>query len=284
MVFQPISPSNPLLFPWLSGISKNYESYKFEQLSFQYQPACSSTLPGLVMMGVDYDAADPPPTSKAQLQSYEDSVKVNSWMECVHVSKKRNLQKYPNYFTDFTVSQDVSVPSANRQNYVGTLTVATIGQGSKPIIGELYVDYTIRLETPQLGQPNGALSLESAGASPWAPFNVTAATQFDFMGDVVLQWPATSHYRALMLQNFQGLVVLVQMGTGVTTHPILTLYGPGTLQLLIANTQSSGSIALYNCSMEPNCEFGITAGTSTTTTKWHLAWVSAKREFLQHIG
>ena len=68
-----LNPGNKETFPWLSGIAKNFQEYKFKGLVFHYIPtsgnAVSGTSPALgsVMFQTSYRVTDDPPAAKAEM-------------------------------------------------------------------------------------------------------------------------------------------------------------------------------------------------------------------------
>lgn len=68
-----VNPGQSAVFPWLSSMAKNFEKYRFEFLEFYYRPRVSGFAAagqrGQVIMSFDYDASDPPPTDKQQMEA-----------------------------------------------------------------------------------------------------------------------------------------------------------------------------------------------------------------------
>jgi len=144
-----VNPGLNTTFPWLSNIANNYESYKFHNLHFEYKPICSTTTPGKVILAMDYDAADTPPTSKVVINSYESTTSCSPWDEITHVSKQSNLLKFgvQRYVRSAGVPANTDVKTYD----VGRFYVATSNTPSSPTtLGELYVTYEVELITPQL--------------------------------------------------------------------------------------------------------------------------------------
>lgn len=47
---------NPFNIPWLSGMAKIFDRYKFHSIKFFWKPAVATTQAGIFMMGVDWDS------------------------------------------------------------------------------------------------------------------------------------------------------------------------------------------------------------------------------------
>jgi hypothetical protein len=143
-----INPSNQYLFPWLSTIANNYETYCFDNLSIVYRPKCSTSNEGSLISYIDYDASDPQPVNKITMMSgaHTDS---NCWVGHVHKCSKQNLHKLKQRYIKSGIT-DQSVMDT-RLNDTGIYYIGTQNNGVGSIAGgELHVNYTIRFMTPQL--------------------------------------------------------------------------------------------------------------------------------------
>jgi len=157
--FEDVSPTNPQLFPWLSEIARRFETYKFEMCDFIYEPQTSTTSLGTVMMAVDYDALDEPPADKTDLMSYKGAVRSPAWFACKCVSAKSDLQKQKNYYT----GNSSTGPGDLRLNSTGKFILAMQSESEAYTAGELYVEYIVRLETPQLQENGQAQTIQFPG-------------------------------------------------------------------------------------------------------------------------
>jgi len=170
-----VNPGLPGTFPWLSAISQRYESYLFEQLSFEFETEAPTTATGTVLLTLDYDASDPAPVDKTQALSYRRAVRSAPWLDCRHISLSEDLHKRKTYNVrsgSLSANQDIKLYDT------ATLYVSTIGQAGTTNIGELYVCYTVRLMTPQMGDARlgEAVSGRFTGVSNAAPFGAVAAS------------------------------------------------------------------------------------------------------------
>jgi len=97
-------------------------------------------------MSLDYDAADPAPSSKQQAMSYRGSVRSAPWTSCSHVSLKEDLTKGKTNF----VRIGVQPPNTDIKTYdIGNLYVMSQGVTTGgSVLGELYFTYTVKLMTP----------------------------------------------------------------------------------------------------------------------------------------
>lgn len=144
----PLQPGLETSFPWLSAISRRFESYRFTRLMFEYIPDVGSTTDGSLAICPDYDPADDNQhASKATLLSFEDAVRGPLWTPLRMVCSPRNLRKRTSWYTrGETQIGDVKLTDA------GNLWLSLSYEGDQTTIGELWVTYTIVLITPQLEQ------------------------------------------------------------------------------------------------------------------------------------
>ncbi|APG76638.1 hypothetical protein 3 [Wenzhou tombus-like virus 14] len=152
----PINPGLNRSFPWLSSVASAFESYRFQRLTYEYQPLCPTSTAGKLLLTIDYDAADVPPTNKVQASAYQSAAGCSVWDKIQHHSNASNLHKLgPTKFT-----RTASVPTnADVKTYdAGNLYVCTSNTAaSTTSLGELWVSYTVTLTTPQITNVVGDL-------------------------------------------------------------------------------------------------------------------------------
>jgi len=149
-------------FPWLSQVAGRFESYTFERLDFVYEPMVPTTQAGSVMMAVDFDAIDTPPANKTTIMSYKGATRSSPWQASKLVcSGIDRLKMVPERY----VRTAALVGNYDLKTYdLGNLHIATVGTGTTAIsLGEIYVEYTVRLRTPQI-QTGSSLVLSRRSA------------------------------------------------------------------------------------------------------------------------
>lgn len=166
-----VNPGNPLLFPWLSSIAQRYESYTFRELHFEYETSVSTITPGTVMLAADYDVTDPAPLTKVQLMSYSKAERGAPWQETRYDARPSDLRK----FAAQRYVRGLALPSGDPKTYdVANIFVATQGMSAPVVtVGELYVSYTVVLQTPQISsalQVAGSAQITGAGVFDENPF------------------------------------------------------------------------------------------------------------------
>lgn len=263
-----INPGQSSTFQWLSRIAKNFESYRFEKLHFCYETEAPSSLGGTLLLAIDYDSADPPPTSKQQAMTYRESVRSAPWTPCKHISLAEDLNKQKSYF----VRGGVQPANTDIRLYdVGNLFA--ISQGvttAHAIMGELYVEYDVLLMTPIYepivpdvvgGRVTGNTSVSVANPLGTAP--ILSAGSAGFI--------VNNASRVTFLEAGEFIITSDQMGTG-TTGMIPTI-ASGVVTFLqvfgFSITNATGTETwdswFFNCA-GPGCEIDLTTGDTTTTS------------------
>nr|QKV51018.1 putative capsid protein [Crucivirus sp.] len=138
----PVNPGLQSSFPWLSTQAAAWEKYKFHKLKFIYHTKCATSVPGSVLLGMDYDAADVVPTTELQLSNFYGSVESAPWKEIVFNCNLERMQG-SRYIRVHPVT-GVDIKTYDQGNfYVGTV------DGTAVPWGKLWVEYDVELQIPQ---------------------------------------------------------------------------------------------------------------------------------------
>lgn len=151
-----INPANQDTFPWLSQIAANYEQYSLEGLVFEFRSTSADALNstntalGTVMMATQYDVADAPFTSKAEMLNYEFSTSVKPSESCLHMIE---CAPRVSTLTELYTNAGGTQPAGTDPRFynMGRFSIATTGfQGASVNVGELHCTYQVRLIKPKL--------------------------------------------------------------------------------------------------------------------------------------
>lgn len=188
-----INPGFTPLFAWLCSIALSYESYIFNSLSFEFESSGITTDRGTVMMGIDFDAADSPPSTKQQLMAIHGSTRSNVWAHQCCTASSKDLRKFG---VQRYVRNSAPLGAFDVKTYdVGNFYIATQGTGSLTV-GELYVTYDVTLHTPQ---PSG-LNLLYGYNAKFTSSDVVSGTQplgtgLDTnVGGLVVKWRSVNSF------------------------------------------------------------------------------------------
>jgi hypothetical protein len=148
-----INPGNSTLFPWLSTIASRFEKYTFTRLNFIYKKEVSEFATagqtGKVIMSVDFDASDPPPGTKQQM---EDTVPHSDAMPSQSFALNLQSKDLANPATIARYVRIAGLPGGSdiKTYDVGNFNIATQGILANNEVGELHVNYTVKFEKPVL--------------------------------------------------------------------------------------------------------------------------------------
>ncbi len=153
-----INPGQATLFPWLALQAKQWEFYEFLKLVFYYKREVSefatAGTTGKVIMQVDYDASDSPPTTKQQMEDTQPHVDCMPCQDMTLVVNHKGMHPAGKKYV-----RPGGLPGASdiKTYDAGILNVATQAIASSAAeLGELRVAYTVRFSSPILEATNSA--------------------------------------------------------------------------------------------------------------------------------
>lgn len=204
------------MFPWLAGIARQYETYRFNYVKIKYQPNVATQTPGHIVIAPDYDPLDPLPASGIEVESYKSAISGPIWqaLECTlaPADLARRAPKFTRLAAAPLISDLKSYDTAN-------IIVTTEGGLVNTLAGYLYVEYSVELFTPS--KPS---ALEAAFQSQ----------QFDLSNQFLLAQlsiPGTNNMSWTKINNVEG-------------H--LHCYQPGKFVLFMSHDQVPDPGILFN--------------------------------------
>lgn len=266
VVSYPINPGNSTTFPWLSTIAKQFEKYSFERLCFVYKKEVSEYATngqtGKVIMSVDYDASDPAPATKQQM---EDTVPHADAMPCESFALQLDVRDLKPNATDAKYVRSGGLPgNSDIKTYdLGNLSVATVGQTSNAVVGELHVVYRVRLIKPVLENLAGAPTNYSVSA-----YSTSANTALTTSAGAVLDF-VTVQFNGLGIVDAAGQYT-PPPGNYIATFTVQFTF-TGNATIATAYLQKNGST--IGSTNHPTLTF--TSGTVTTLPLTQSAYISA---------
>jgi hypothetical protein len=200
----------------LNKIASRYESYKFLKLIFRFVTERPTTESGYLALVIDYNPSDAAPSSKSVAFQYEGTAKCAPWENVAHVSTAKNLSKRRTYLNRFGVLTGAELDLSD----TGNLFVCAGGNvGSGYNLGELWCDYEVCFDTPQLDPKSDSVDSALAQSTGTSETDV-----FPFGDDVTLNFngaiPFLSYTKAngfLFNRDYRGLVAYNFTGTGITS-------------------------------------------------------------------
>jgi len=239
-----VNPGQANTFPWLSSIAGRFESYQFRRLKFCYETEAPSSLGGTLVLSLDYDASDAPPTSKQQALAYRNAVRSAPWTTCCHSSDLEDISKQRSYFV-----RPAGQPAGTDIKMYDTGNIFIITQGvTTPLatLGELYVEYDVMLMTPVLENfaQSGFIAAAVGGTVSLLtpPITVGGNLSMSSFGNVVsfsgLQIGAEYLFSAM---NSSGTVIAITADTGITSRTVISAAAGVSIQTFIT-TATQGTI------------------------------------------
>lgn len=146
-----INPGNSDMFPWLSGLAPNYETYRFRKLRFIFETDAPTTVFGSLTMAVEFDADDPVLTySSEQLDAMICSNTCTIYEDMAIQCRHSNLNKQKTYFVSEEIAALALDDNEPRTTNVGNFyTRDNVLSTNRLTYGRFYVDYEIEMTTPQ---------------------------------------------------------------------------------------------------------------------------------------
>lgn len=286
-----INPGQNNTFPWASKIASLYEEYEFELLEFIYKREVSEFATvgtqGKIIFSIDYDASDPAPVSKQQMEDTDPHI---DGMPCDQMivlkadcaQMRKNLGKYVRP-GGLPVNTDIKTYDS------GNCNVAVYGNTSNgTVMGELHVHYRVRFSKPVLELGTGLLcahiveypagtaevaerwgsglgQTRSGTTIPIAVTNTTFSLPYlgQYLVSLILSGSVNSAGTLSFGANITGVMIVIDNssagggsvtgGTSYSTYIVdVTVAGTGAANTVtIANgaAQSSGSTDLFVCQM-----------------------------------
>lgn len=179
-----VNPGLSTFFPWLSQIAQRFESYYFNSFKLHYVSSVSTDTSGSLAICPDYDAADNNTlASKAELLSFEDSVRGPWWTNFTMTSTPRNLRKAKTFYVrgqDLASNLDIKTYDTMQINLLAE------GDGDDAVGGELWVEYDIQLLTPQRKPEGEALGQKRSETE--GEFNSSSGTTISSRISNLMDW------------------------------------------------------------------------------------------------
>lgn len=211
------------LFPWCSGIARNFEKYEVHALKFRYEPTSGTNTGGAAFMLFDTDPYDDIPATIPDMMSSSLSVSCNNWSRMSLTIPPSILKSYHRYFTRIG-----GVPGDLKTYDVGKLIIANSTVGG--VTGNIFVDYDITFHVPQVSVvPSGHID-ESAPVVYSNQYGVGDSGTTTGKMPFTMDWPtdnqlgsgATAGLKLLnMAPNAQGLITVTGVGDATTMFPAI---------------------------------------------------------------
>jgi hypothetical protein len=203
-----IYPTNPDLFPWLSGVAPNYAEYRIHGMLFQYVTTSvdalnsTNTALGKVIMSTQYDPLSVEFHSASEMQNHEFSTVIKPSEETMHMIECDPKQTVLEHLYVRQPDQSLSVGDSRMYDFAKFYLAISGMQASNVTVGELWVTYDIEFFKPRL----------PALSSPAYKLQWYQATGLDGQFNIIAGVPTE-------LSNIPGHALSYDSGTQTITFP-----------------------------------------------------------------
>jgi len=241
-----INPGLADTFPWLASIAQRFQEYEFKGMVWHYVPTSgtfngSNAALGAVMIQTSYRTTDIPPSSKVEMLN-------ECWSnECVpYETMAHPIECDPkeNPFNVHYVRGSPILTGEPLMYDVGRTFVATQGQGSTDVIGDLWCTYEVELKKPLVA--SALVPSPAYFAATW----VTASASNVFAGIPVTQ---------------TGSMAVTATGRVITIPPGVPGYCFAVVQLLGTAMGSTGTFGWSSSLTSTNLAFAVYDGANAIT-------------------
>lgn len=249
-----INPGDRYTFPWLYGIARNYQQFKFRRLKFEFKTTSSDALNstntalGSVIMATQYNVLDEEFENKQAMENFDGAVVTKPSKDLVHYVQVspgsmpiQELYVRPN---------EAEITGSDKRLYdVGTFYIATSGiQEAEVRLGEIWVSYEIELLKPRLAPPPAGTTDDSPVdadegiySSSWViPASIPAWTSANFLSRVI---PDENNNLDIGVSG--GTITFGSLSVGYYLITIL-LFGDNTSVCNPMHLSCSGNVLLAN--------------------------------------
>jgi hypothetical protein len=172
-----VNPGLAATFPWLYRKAALYEKYRFLKLEFYYKPTVTefgTNAGGKIVYSADYDASDPAPTSKQQM---EDTFPHGDGLPCKAFGCRLDKADMEDSLKwHYVRSAAVPIRTDVKMYDVANLNVGSQGSAGAGDVGELRVRYVCEFKDPVLEATAGAATNTSVSLFQSAAAETGGAT------------------------------------------------------------------------------------------------------------
>lgn len=175
-----VNPGLATTFPWLAPQAVQWEQYRFHKLRFCYITRTSTATVGSLILAPDYDPSDSPPSSEAQMTTFQDAIEDAAWKDiCCELDPKCMFPIGPRKFI-----RDSVVPGGDdiKTYDAAAFYLATVDFTGATGIGKLWVEYDVEFFVPQSGdgtQVSRCISAFQLGVAQALATGVAESIVFD---------------------------------------------------------------------------------------------------------
>lgn len=179
-IFYAIQPGLAQYFPWLSQLAQNFQYYRINSLSFEFESTAPSTASGQLVMLINYDSRDDTQVNVQQYMNFKGAVDTVVWKSIRLPFVKPSEAKSRYYIRNGAQPTGTDIREYDVANFNLAIFNSSIVNAQ---VGRLLVSYDISLIFPRTTVTPLTMSLvastQSAGGQVFtasAPFNAALLT------------------------------------------------------------------------------------------------------------
>lgn len=178
-----VNPSNPLMFPWLSGIARKFEKFQFDSLSVTHVPFCGTAQRGDWYGCANYDVNDAVPIDNTMLMAQYKPVTQQLYKRATFTFDRARMNYQKTYYVQPTAN------TADNLVYCARFVSGVQDSSNFSPCGNLIVSYKVKLVTPLgvTGSSEVSTIEASTGLSTGSPFGSSPIINGDISFDILTQ-------------------------------------------------------------------------------------------------
>ena len=290
--FLTLNPGLAATFPWLSNIAQYFEEYEFKQLIFEYKSMISAgnqNSGGTVSTVTLYNPTSTAFTNKQALEQYDYSTSCKAEESCysgVECDPNKRGGNTFEYIRTGTVPTGQDPKTFDMGTFQLSLSGVPTGYSAGTILGELWVNYTVRLSKAKFSNATTVSILNNASYQQTAPLNAgTIASLLSGVTSAASAIPVNTLSVALLPAATYGnnSLGIKWFNTGGNVNLVIPAavasLGSNTFRLTYSSSSNdctaAGSmdcVASTNCTRNTNAIVADNAATGSTQTSRTLSF------------
>lgn len=238
----PFQPGLLTSYPWLSSLATNFEQYKFHRMRIVIRSIVPTSTSGAMYASIDYDAADPQPTTKSQFMNNGSAASSSIW-ETLTLDYDPPASDFvkQHYIRNGNLANNLDIKTYDSGNLYLAVDGSSLG-ASANTIADIFFEYDVSLFVPILN-PDVAPGFALSGR---ATANATGA-----LFTAPITYAGTNLATLVDVSPNNGNMVFTQQGRWLVSIQLVCTSTAGPTNSTWTVTSGSGSATLAAASSLP---------------------------------